>query len=225
MKIALLGSHPASMKLAPFGDVNWEIWACSPQNYAAPRIDAWFELHSLDRKWVPGNEPYIQVLGQHPRVYIAVPDQRIPNGIIYPKDEILSLYPKMHRGMFSSSVAWMLALAIEQKPEEIGLWGVDMAAGNEYEYQRPGCHYFMGVAEEAGIKITVPPQSDLLEVHPLYGYKEQWRSYWKTKARKQELSGRIEALDQKLAAAEHEKLQLVGAMQSIQYEENTWLKP
>jgi hypothetical protein len=213
------------MKLAPFGDVNWEIWACSPQNFSAPRIDAWFELHSLDRKWVAGNEPYVQVLGQHPRVYIAVPDARLPNGIIYPKDEILAKYPRMHRGMFSSSVAWMLALAIEQKPEEIGLWGVDMAAGNEYEYQRPGCHYFMGIAEELGIKITVPPQSDLLEVHPLYAYKEQWRSYWKTKARKQELAGRIEALDQKLAAAEHEKLQLVGAMQSIQYEENTWLKP
>jgi hypothetical protein len=225
MKIAILGSHPASMKLAPFGDVNWEIWACSPQNYSAPRIDAWFELHSLDRKWVPGNEPYIQVLTQHPRVYIAVPDERLPNGIIYPKDEILSKYPQKHQTFFSSSPAWMTALAIEQKPTEIGFWGVDMAAGNEYEYQRPGIHYFMGVAESLGIKITVPPQSDILELHPLYAYKEQWRSYWKTKARKQELTERITALDQKLANAEHEKLQLVGAMQSIVYEENTWLKP
>jgi hypothetical protein len=213
------------MKLAPFGDVNWEIWACSPQNFSAPRIDAWFELHSLDRKWVPGNEPYVQVLSNHPRVYIAAADPRLPNGLIYPVEEVLSQYPQKHRTFFTSSVAWMMALAIEQKPTEIGLWGIDMAAGNEYEYQRPGVHYFMGVAEEMGIKITVPPQSDILEVHPLYGIKEQWRSYWKMKARKQEITERLAAIDQKIGHATDEKLQLMGALQSMHYEENTWLKP
>jgi hypothetical protein len=224
-KIAILGSHPASMNLAPFGDVNWEIWACSPQNFKAPRVDAWFELHSLDRKWVPGNEPYIGVIQQHSRVYIAVPDERLPNGIIYPKDEILAEYPRLHHGMFSSSCAWMLALAIAQKPDEIGIWGIDMAAGDEYEYQRPGVHYFMGIAEDIGIKITVPPQSDILEVHPMYGYKEQWRSYWKMKARQEEIQGRMVALDNKIANAQEQRLQLAGAMQSMSYEKNTWLKP
>jgi hypothetical protein len=225
MKIAILGSHPASMKLAPFGDVNWEIWACSPQNFSAPRIDAWFELHSLDRKWVPGNEPYINVLQGHSRVYIATPDPRLPNGLIYPREEIKAKYPRMHWGNFSSSVAWMTALAIEQKPESIGFWGIDMAAGNEYEYQRPGVHYFMGVAEELGIKLVVPPQSDIMEVHPEYGFKEQWRSYWKMKARKAELTERLSGLDQKIGAATDEKLQLMGALQAMHYEENTWLKP
>jgi hypothetical protein len=225
MKIAILGSHPASNTLAPFGDVNWEIWSCSPHNYTLPRVDAWFELHSLDRKFCPGNEPYIQTLQRHPRVYIAVPDPRMPNGIVYPKDEVLSHYPQKHHTFFSSSVAWMAALAIEQRPDEIGFWGVDMSAGDEYEYQRPGCHYFMGVAEEMGIKITVPPQSDLLELHPPYAFKEQWRSYWKMKARRQEVAGRIAALDQKIAQANDERLQLSGAMQSMTYEQNTWLKP
>jgi hypothetical protein len=213
------------MKLAPFGDPTWEIWACSPQNFSAPRVDAWFELHSLDRKWVAGNEPYIQVLQKHPRVYIAVPDERLPNGIIYPRDEILESYPKLHHGMFSSSCAWMLAFALTQKPEEIGMWGIDMAAGDEYEYQRPGCHYFMGIAEAAGIKIHVPPQSDILEVHPMYGYKEQWRSYWKMRARQEEIQGRISAIENKMAKMHDERLQLSGAMQSMVYENNTWLKP
>ncbi len=225
MKICILGSHPASMQLAPFKDINWEIWACSPQNYMAPRVDAWFELHSLDRKWVPGNEPYVAALQQHSRVYVAVPDKRLPNAVIYPKDHILSKYPSKHHTFFTSSVAWMLALAIEQRPTEIGMWGVDMAAGDEYEYQRPGCHYFMGVAETLGIKITVPLESDLLELHPLYAYKEQWRSYWKMKARQQEVQGRINALQQKRDQAHDQLLQLHGAMQSMTYEKNTWLKP
>jgi hypothetical protein len=225
MKIALLGSHPASMKLAPFGDLSWEIWACSPQNFTAPRVDAWFELHSLDRKWVPGNEPYISVLQKHPRVYVAVEDERLPNGIIYPKDQILAKYPEFHHTFFSSSVAWMMALAIEQKPDEIGLWGIDMAAGEEYEYQRPGCHYWMGVAEELGINIVVPPQSDIVELHPLYAFKEQWRSYWKMRAREEEIDARIHGLEKKMRMSETELLQLKGARQAMVYEKNTWLKP
>lgn len=225
MKIALLGSHPASMNLAPFGDVNWEIWACSPSNYVAPRVDAWFELHSLDRKCVPGNEPYISTLKQHPRVYLAAPDDRLPNGVIYPKDHILGKYPQKHHTFFTSSVAWMMAMAIEQRPSVIGLWGIDMAAGDEYEYQRPGLHYFMGVAEGLGIKIYAPPQSDILELHPLYGFKEQWRSYWKMRAREEEIDQRLKAIDKILNAKESEKLQLMGARQSMVYEKNTWLKP
>jgi hypothetical protein len=83
----------------------------------------------------------------------------------------------------------------------------------------------MGIAEDIGIKITVPPQSDILEVHPMYGYKEQWRSYWKMKARQEEIQGRMVALDNKIANAQEQRLQLAGAMQSMSYEKNTWLKP
>ena len=45
----------------------------------------------------------------------------------------------------------MLAMAIEQKPEAIGIWGVDMSADEEYSHQRPGCHYFIQRAQELGI--------------------------------------------------------------------------
>jgi hypothetical protein len=225
MKIAILGSHPASNMLAPFADVTWEIWSCSPQNFQLPRIDAWFELHSLDRKFCPGNEPYVAVLQRHPRVYIAVPDPRLPNGIVFPKDAVVEKYPHYHQTFFSSSPAWMMAFAIEQKPDEIGLWGIDMAAGDEYEYQRPGIHYWMGIAEDMGIKVTVPPQSDICEVHPMYAFKEQWRSYWKMKARENEMDARMAKLEQKRFDTEHELTLLQGARQSMKYEKNTWLKP
>lgn len=224
MKIAIVGGAPSSCNLAPIGDLSWEIWVCSPGNFGLPRVDAWFELHSLDRKWVSGNEPYIEALTKHPRVYIAKPDPRLPNGVIYPKDAILAKYNRFHHSFFSSSPAWMLAFAIEQRPEEIGMWGIDMAAAEEYEYQRPGCHFFMGIAEAHGIKLTVPPQSDIMETHPLYAYKEHSRHYWKTKARKQELNERLERARQKQRKARDEELLLTGAMQSIAYEENTWMK-
>lgn len=46
--IAILGSHPATVMNAPFGDASWLIYACSPHNVeqrTLPRVDQWFELH------------------------------------------------------------------------------------------------------------------------------------------------------------------------------------
>lgn len=49
MKIAICGSHPATKMKAPFGEPDWQIWACSPHNYShgrLPRVNEWFELHT-----------------------------------------------------------------------------------------------------------------------------------------------------------------------------------
>ena len=222
MKIALVGAAPSSRMQAPFKDASYEIWVCSPGNYDMPRIDAWFELHSLDRKWVPGNEPYINVISKHPRVYIAVPDQRLPYGIVYPKDEMVATYGPW---FFSSSVAWMFALALKQRPTDIGLWGIDMAATDEYEYQRPGLHFFIREAEKLGINVSAPVESDILEPHPLYGYKEQWPMYWKQRARAKEIQDRISSCKKKEDLARTERMMLEGSMQDLNYTNNTWLKP
>jgi hypothetical protein len=226
MRIALLGSAPSSYKLAPFGDVTWEIWGCSPQNYSAPRVDAWFELHNLDRKMVPGNEPYLQAITKHPRVYLAAADHRIPQGLIYPKDEVYKFFgnPQFLDSFMQSQVSYMLALAIMQKPETIGLWGIDMAAGDEYATQRPGCHFFFIEAEKRGIEIVAPPQSDILEALPPYGYKEFNPMYWRSKARKMELRQSIEEANQRLHMAQKEIDLKEGAFQNEVYISNTYLR-
>lgn len=226
MQIALLGSAPSSYRLAPFGDMSWEIWACSPGNFNAGRIDAWFELHNLDRKFVPGNEPYIGTIAKHQRVYIAAPDARLPQGIVFPKDEVYRFFGN-HQFLDSfmqSQVSYMLAFAIMQKPETIGLWGIDMAASDEYWGQRPGCHFFFMEAAKRGIKIVAPPQSDILEPLPPYAYKEFNPAYWRSKARKQELRGAIDEAKAKLQAAHDEILTKEGAFQNEVYHTNTYLR-
>ena len=220
MKLALLGAAPSSRELAPFKDVNWEIWACSPPNWDAPRIDAWFELHSLDRKMgMPSNAPYIKVIKTHSRVYIAMKHPGFPNAIIFPRDELLVKYG---RYFFTSSLAWMMALAIEQKPEMIGLWGVDMSATEEYGYQRAGMHYFIQKALDAGIQIYVPPESDLLCPVPLYGYKEHTRMWWKQKIRREELEGRLSNTLTHKERLDREELVFRGALDDINYVMNTY---
>lgn len=224
MRIGLIGAAPSSSALAPFNDHEWEIWACSPGNYTAPRVDAWFELHSLDRKWVPGNEPYIKALMAHQRVYLAQADVRLPNGLIYPKDEVYEFFGNYHflDTFFQSSVSFMLAYAIMQKPDQIGLWGIDMAAADEYGQQRPGCHYFFTEAERRGIEIVAPPQSDILEPLPLYAYKEHSPMYWRQKARKNELKSAIAQCDAIINEKMQEKHLKTGALQDIEYTNNTW---
>ena len=225
MNIALMGAAPSSRLLGPFNNHEWEIWACSPGNHDFPRIDAWFELHSLDRKWCKGNEPYMAALERHSRVYIAAPDPRLPNAILYPKDEILAEYTHFHHTFFSSQIAWMFAMAIKQKPKSIGLWGIDMAAHDEDAYQRPGCHFFIGEAQKKGIDLVMPPQSDIGQLHPLYGYKEQWPMYWRQKARKIELRERLNNANKIIAEQTAFAQMAEGALQDVDYVNGTWLKP
>lgn len=221
MKIAVCGSAPSSRLLAPFNDPSWEIWACSPQNYDYPRVDAWFEVHSLDRKYVPENEPYYTKLRAHPRVYLSAPDPRLPDGIVIDPKPLLERFGDY---FFTSSLAWMMASAIVQKPEIIGVWGVDMSASDElYSGQRAGMHYFMQMASNAGIQLMLPPQCDLAEAPPLYGWKEHWPMYWKMRESKKELETRINNAIKQERKLMEERLILQGAREYWEYINSTWL--
>jgi hypothetical protein len=61
-RIALLGSAPSSIKLAPFGDANWELWGCSPgcsQHLKADQVHSWFEIHAFDKNRADLDADYI----------------------------------------------------------------------------------------------------------------------------------------------------------------------
>jgi hypothetical protein len=221
-KIAILGSAPSSISLAPVHDQEWDIWACSPPNYNLARVDAWFELHNLDRKFIPINVPYQHALIAHPRVYITKPDERLPDGILFPWEHLVSQYGPY---FFSSSIAWMMAFAIAHKPDKIGLWGVDMAASSEYEYQRPGVHFFMQEAKRNGIEVYTPQTSDIAMPHPLYAVKEHWPMWAKFHTRRKELQKRLDAATQGLSDAQRDADMFKGALDDMQYTENTWLQP
>lgn len=247
MKIALIGSAPSSIRLAPYADPTWQIWGCSPGVYSvAGRADEWFELH----RWEPGvvgrpdtqkpwfSPEYVAWMAQRdPQqcpvwMYEAVPE--IPASRALPVNDLLGKYGTY---FFTSSLAWMLACAIEDilenrqaraaqglPPEEdwIGMWGVDMAANEEYGYQRAGCQHFLLLAADLGIRIQVPPESDLLRPMPLYAISES--SHWMIKhtARRRELEGRLESAKQALKQAEFAVAHLTGALDDHNYHMQTW---
>jgi len=132
MKIAVCGSQPHSLGLAPFQDASyqefqqgrtelypppqfpgqeWEIWGCSPGLYSfAPRATRWFEVH----RWEPGapwfGAGYIEFLRAFKGpVYMGGRVPEIPNCVVYPIDQVEEMFSSF---FLTSSLALMLALAI-----------------------------------------------------------------------------------------------------------------
>lgn len=220
-KIAIIGSAVSSTLLAPFDDPSWAIWGCSPGAFAqiaSKRSDVWFELHRWmpylpGQSGAPGTRPWLSpeyttflkqykgpVFMTDPRnMKIDAPWQvlyerdhkvheSIPNSVPFPFQQLITKHGRYH---FSSTIAWMLAFAIEQKPKAIGLFGVDMAAGEEWAYQRPACQHFVGMCKQLGIQVYLPPESDLMRPSTMYGIGEHSQRHVKLRERLVELESRI----------------------------------
>lgn len=112
--------------------------------------------------------------------------------------------------------------AYQPPADAIGLWGVDMAATEEYGYQRAGCQFFCTLAATLGIQIIVPPESDLLRPMPVYGFAESEWWHIKMTARKRELEGRVAQAIQNEKNAQNERFFLQGALDDLTYHMQTW---
>lgn len=232
-KIAIVGSAPSSVRLAPYTDPSWAIWGCSPGAYGeipAGRSNVFFELH----RWEPAapgdprnaaNKPwfspeYVRFLEQHEGpVYMAELIPTVKNCVVYPFDEMNAEFGPY---FWTSSMAYMLALAIKLRPRAIGLWGVDMAAHSEYAFQRPGCQNFMGIAAALGIKIVVPLESDLLQPPTPYGKIENHPRHAKLLVRRQELATRMGMHQQQVASNQSQFEFCRGAVDNLDYILSTW---
>ena len=252
MKIAIMGSAPSSLRLAPFGDPSWKIWGCSPGLFPnVPRVDAWFELHrweppvignpALQKPWF--SPEYVLWMAKQKLVWMKDKVPEIPNSHPYPESEIRHLFGDY---FFTSSIAWMLAMAIDQiitarearearnllpmdgtmsadiEPDAIALYGVDMAADEEYGYQRAGCQHFVSLAHLLDIQIIVPPESDLLRPMPGYGLAESDQWHIKLLSRHNELTARLAQCDQQLAQMTQQRHFLAGAISDNDYHMKTW---
>jgi hypothetical protein len=205
VKIGILGTA-AHFAKAPFNDPSWELWACN--NGEPPRWDRWFQLHDdgiIDS--FPGYRDWLRA--QTKPVYMQTRNTSVPEALAYPLDAIRAKYGDW---FLSSTIAFMLALAIEEGPEEIGIWGVDMADASEYRYQKPGCRFFIQAARMQGIKVTVPPESDLLTPGLVYGYEPKSWLRMKAEAKRDEMAGRIADINGQRQALVLETAALRGAL-------------
>lgn len=219
--ICLLGSAPSSLRLAPFGSDKWAMCGCSPGVYGvAPRSESWVELHRYEPGQTWFSPEYCQFLASYPGpVWMSEKLPQIPNSVELPLVDLITKYSPY---FFTSSLAYMMAMAIECGFKRIGLFGVDMAAASEYKDQRLGCQYFALIAKSRGIEVGVPPESDLFRPAPLYGVSETSHARIKILARRRELEGRVNAALQAQQQAKDETLYLRGALEDLEWAEMDW---
>src|SRR5258706_8074982 len=215
---------------------DWDIWGCSPGCWSiSPRFTRFFELH----RWEPGapwlGPEYCQFLRDFKGpVYVGGSVPEIPNAVLYPIDKIEEMFSSY---FLTSSLALMVALAIyeieelrkqpghDPNDDVIGLWGVDMSAMEEYEYQRPGCHFFVLEALRRGIGVYLPPESDLMRPMPVYGISEWDHNYIKLTGRSRELNAALQEKNKALQEAQLASAAIQGEQHALNYFVKTWVSP
>ena len=218
LQVAIVGAAPSSRMQAPFADETWEIWACSAGNTKVlPRITQWFELHDIadltSARWASWCVEYIGILRNAKYKVWMHNNSVVSNAEAFPKDELVEKWPE---APFTSSFAWMMAKAIYDGATKIGIYGVDLTAGKEYEYERPGAQYWIAKARELGIETFIPQESDLGYGIPLYGFDDAQPIARKLKTQCFELRERIAAMDAELASLQSKISVLVQARQQLQ---------
>jgi hypothetical protein len=178
-KVALVG-FAESWKQAPFNDPSVEIWSLNEFWKYAPRWNRWFELHDADclgvtkrnldegeqrrhLEWLAAQKP-----GKPIYMQPQFCDGRFPAAVPYPLEQMIARFGKY----FTSTIGYMLALAIAEGYQWIGLYGIDLASDVEYPGQRPNTEYLIGLARGMGRTVVVTETSALLKAGHLYGYEQ-----------------------------------------------------
>jgi hypothetical protein len=199
-----------------------------------PRVDRYFELH----RWEPGQSWFSPEYCSYLRafkgpVYMGAHVPEVPHCVVLP---IQQLTDEFGPYLWTSSLAYMTAMAIMSIEIDralpgrdpatvdcIGLWGVDMAANEEYRFQRPALQFLIHECKRRGIMFVLPPESDLNRPMPPYGISEYSHAHIKTTARMREYDARINQAQAQIQAAQNELLFVQGAKADLLYVQETWI--
>lgn len=191
-KVAIVGTATTTCGDAPFGDDSWEIWGMA-YDATLERMDTLFEIHPAWKtqgdypNTAPGRDSpqmridYINFL--EAPCYFMQPEPEVTLSRVYPLEDAARaihcpLLPDGSGGYFESTIGYQLALLVLEKAQgrpldRVGLWGVDLATGGEYAYQRPNAEYLIGLLRGMGVSVFVPKRSALLSsefLNPPYRY-------------------------------------------------------
>lgn len=168
-------------------------------------VNGWFNMHAIDDE--------------------GTVDLSHPSILKWESGSGMTHEPRViSKGYLTNTISYMLALAIIEGYEQIGIWGVDMAVSselrgkNEYSWQRPSCEFFLGWAAGMGIKVYIPPTADLLKTRHLYGFEEPQASDWSKKTDEiiASMQQRQQQAEQELQNHQATVNRLVGAVEALE---------
>jgi hypothetical protein len=166
-RVAIVGTAP-SWKETPWNDVGLKVYSLNDA-YRMPgfaRADAWFDFHPIDKFHFHDGSPlyahqvpvgyyvrpanHVQWLAEqaktipvylHPDYLAQHPDAtNWPHARPFPKAQIEAEFGRY----FTSSPAWMIALAVMQGVRELHIYGIHLSTEHEYIEQRPNFEFLIG---------------------------------------------------------------------------------
>ena len=232
-KFAICGFAASSRNLAPFDDPEAEIWSLNQLYRHIPRATRHFDIHANWREDnVEGTDHPAWLAECGLPVYMTQREPSIPTSLRYPIARVIERVAGTD--YFTSTVAFMVGLAILEIDEqverelngstpperfdlsrarvaeaygrrEIGIYGIDLIVGTEYDWQKACVEYLLGIAQARGILVRIPPQSALLKQRWRYGFEAEPAAH---PIKLSELTKRSEALNT-------ERNQLIARLQTI----------
>ena len=196
--VALIGLAPTSCSLAPYEDEDVEIWALNESHKYLDswlkRWDRWFQIHSkkswsrpVAKRGVQNHKEWLMEEhrdedGNLKPIYMQHHYPEVPGCVEYPLHEVINkVFPNLKRGVrsdrwrskyFSSTIAYMMGVAILEEFDRIEVYGVEMSDAIEYRDQKANMEFWIGFAMASGIEVWLPENCALM-TSTLYGGDEQ----------------------------------------------------
>lgn len=168
-KVAIVGFATNTLNLVPWNDPEFEIWGLN-QGYLHMyrRADRWFEMHNHETTADVRDPQYLSWLSACPiPIYMLETRPEVPSSVRFPIEKAIEW---LGMDYFMSSIAYMMAIAGMEGFEEVHLYGINLAIGDEYFYEKPNAEFILGFMKAKGIKIVIPKASSLLKQYARYGY-------------------------------------------------------
>ena len=171
--LAIIGCT-LSRQFAPWHDPRWTIAShTSARQFCEREPDWYFDLHRPEcfrvphKSWNPDFHTWLKTL-QTP-IFMQKAWPEIPMAVEFPLDRILAEF----RAYFTNHVSYMIALAMTEGVERIGIFGCEYGhKDSEYVRQRGSLEYWLGRFEQAGGTVVMPKKHCSVLNFPstLYGY-------------------------------------------------------
>jgi hypothetical protein len=239
-RVSIIGFADGHRDHAPWDAPDMEFWGLNRLHTILPDRPwtRWFEIHSLEdfyrddqqhKTWLKeaGIPLYVR-----PQDMTTAEEWGLTDAVPYPIERILSAFQP---GYFTNTVSWLIALAIAMQFEEIHLYGVDMAQDTlfqaEYSQQRPSCEWLIGLAQGRGIRVVIPPGSDLLKTSHLYGFDSDeylnklMHRLRELGERKEQMRAEMNQFRSRADWIQARISELDGAMQEVQYNTRNLITP
>jgi hypothetical protein len=168
-KIVICGTGQGIQR-APFNKGGYEFWGLHGHWNLEQKFDRIYEVHSA-KAMNDLNVPQAAADWLWKNITHMNPSLKkcFENAKEFDFDKYLDKYGK---SAFSCSISWMLAEAIEEKPDVIEIYGVTLSGKDEYKRQKPSVYAFVMVARALGIKVVVDRESELFGNGWVYGFED-----------------------------------------------------